>query len=291
MRARPFLKWAGGKAAYVDTIAAALPKKIDIYYEPFLGGGAVFFHLANTQRFRHAFLSDACGDLIDTYQAIKETFGKARGVDSWLATFERRYMKKADRSLGHAEAFYMECRERSNETMEPAQKAATFIFLNKTCFNGLYRVNRKGKFNVSFGKNASPKIYDKEELRAVAKALKKADLFRLDFKDAVDLAEKGDAIYLDPPYFPRKKESFTGYSPEQFAKREHIRLFRAWADAAARGAVLVQTNSDVPQIRKLYESYRVLNMQQRRSISAKPVGRLKLNDLLIVSGGVHHGSG
>lgn len=285
--AKPFVKWAGGKNSHVEVIAAMLPAKCDTYYEPFVGGGAVFFHLASQSRFRHAVLSDSCRPLIEAYEAIKRTCGKKHGVDYWLRRYATTYSKSVDRSLEHAERFFLNCRNADKSNLSLAERGALFIFLNKTCFNGLYRVNRAGQFNVSFGKNVSPRIYDAENLERVSKALQHVDLYHLDFADALDLGEAGDAIYLDPPYYPRKKESFTGYSVSHFSPRDHVRLRRAWRAAAARGVHLVQTNSDVAQIRKLYEGYPVYSMKQRRSISAKPAGRRVLNDLLIATGEGH----
>jgi len=289
MIAKPFVKWAGGKGAYAKTVSAVLPKEMDIFYEPFVGGGAVFFHLAEQGgRFRHAVLSDSCKDLIQTYTAIRDHVSDVVGR---LRCYAEQYRQIVQRSMRHAEEFYLSCRSARPNKLSPEERAARFIFLNKTCFNGLYRVNQDGEFNVSFGKNSNPKIYTELELEKAAWALQRAELYTMDFADALDLAEEGDAAYLDPPYFQKKKNSFVSYSPEKFTRHDHARLCRTFESLAGRGVAVAETNADAPAIRKAYAEYRIINANMRRSISATPMGRIRTNDLLILANcRVHHGT-
>ena len=190
---QPVLKWAGGKRRLVPDILAALPERIDTYYEPFLGGGAVFFALAAARRFRRAVLSDQNPDLVCVYEASRDD---VVGVIDALS------------GMRHSEAEYY--RVRSSRPRAAARRAARIIYLNKTGYNGLYRVNRSGHFNVPFGRYVRPKICDADNLRAVAGALQGVEVLVSDFEAVVAGARNGDAVYFDPPYVPiSETASFT----------------------------------------------------------------------------------
>lgn len=265
---QPVLKWAGGKRRLVPDILAALPQRIDTYYEPFLGGGAVFFALAVEGRFRRAVLSDQNPDLVSVYEAIRDD---VEGVIDVLSV------------MRHSEAEYY--RVRSSRPRTRTRRAARIIYLNKTGYNGLYRVNRSGTFNVPFGRYARPKICDPDNLRAVSRALEGVDVRVVDFEGAVAGARAGDAVYFDPPYVPVSLTSnFTSYHNEPFGSEEHRRLARLFADLAERRIAVVLSNSDTPETRELYRPFECQLVRVRRSINSNARARGPVSELLVRAG-------
>lgn len=229
--AMPFVKWAGGKRALIPDIAKHFPQRIDTYWEPFVGGGAVFFTMAN--RIDRAVLSDRNEELVITYQVVKE---KVEDLIEALRIHAQ----------GHKNDQYYS-RVRSQEPSSALEIAARFIYLNKTCYNGLYRVNKSGKFNVPKGRYKNPDICNTERLRAANQVLQKATIRLGDFEKVVAPGSE-DFVYCDPPY----DECFTGYQPEGFTPEDQERLRNAvnsWLDL---GANVMLSNSDTPLIRKLY---------------------------------------
>jgi len=239
---RPILKWAGGKSRLVPLILSRLPPQIETYVEPFVGGAAVFFALAAEKRFKRAVLGDKNRELIDVYKGVK---ADVDGVIALLTDYARR----------HDEDTYYATRELDPDALDLAQRAARLIYLNKTGYNGLYRVNRQGRFNVPFGRYDNPKICNEPRLRAASEVLRArgVSIKVADFEALSAQVEPGDAVYFDPPYVPlTKTASFTGYHSEVFGAEEHRRLAEVFSRLTARGVGAVLSNSGGKETRKLY---------------------------------------
>ncbi len=266
--AQPFLKWAGSKRYLLPEILPRLPAKINTYYEPFVGGGAVFFALANEGRFKRAVLTDINEDLIDTYVSI------ANEVD---AVIER--LKEHVYTSTHYYAV-----RASVPRSEPA-KAARMIYLNRTCFNGLYRVNKSGQFNVPFGRYTNPTICDEENLRAVSTVLKKViDFSSCDFQYFGEEARRGDVVYYDPPYWPVSVTSnFTAYGKDGFGPGDQIRLRDIAKRLVDRGVHVLLSNSDTPFVWQLYDRhpFKIEKVRAPRRINSKGGKRGDVGELLI----------
>lgn len=264
-RAYPFLKWAGGKRALVPEIARLLPPDFSRYCEPFLGGGAVFFALDS--RIRTALLSDVNAELVLTYRAVQtET--------SALIARLKAHARKHRQSKNH---YYRARAQHSHK--EPVDAAARFIYLNKTCFNGLYRVNKAGLFNVPKGSYKNPAICDEDNLHAASSVLAKA---RLRFGDFAKLkGAVGDFIYCDPPY----DGAFTSYDAAGFGPDEQRRLRDAVEKWRADGAAVMVSNSDTPLIRQLYRGkrFKLHPVKAPRNINCKSTGRKPAAELIITS--------
>jgi DNA adenine methylase len=272
-RCRPILKWAGGKARLVPSILPLLPARIETYYEPFVGGAAVFFALASERRFRRAVLSDLNAELADVYRGVKKD---VEAVIALLQNYRRRH--DADN--------YYRTREVDPQSIDLVQRAARFIYLNKTGYNGLYRVNRSGQFNVPFGSYVNPAICDEERLRGAASALRARGI-RIevgDFARVTERAQPGDAVYFDPPYFPRSTTAnFTSYHSQAFDRDAHERLARALDELTGRGVRAVLSHSDTRFTRQLYDQRRfdVQKVLVTRPINSKPSARGKVGELLV----------
>jgi DNA adenine methylase len=265
---RPFLKWAGGKSQLLAPVLERLPKAIATYYEPFVGGGAVFFALATRKRFTNAVLSDSNEDLINVYRALRDD---ADAVIRILASYE------------YAEAEYY--RVRAAQPTTAAARAARIIYLNKTGYNGLYRVNRSGQFNVPFGRYTNPTICDEPNLKAVAEVLQSVKLEVSDFERACAPARPGDAVYFDPPYLPvSKTASFTAYDRGGFNFKEHQRLAQTYAELARRGVHVVLSNSDTPETRALFASFDVATVHASRHINSNATRRGAITEILVSRG-------
>ncbi len=290
--ALPFLKWAGGKRQILPAILERIPAEFNTYYEPFLGGGAVFFAVAASRAFRRAVLCDRNRDLIDAYLGVRDELPR---VIRRLDALRRR----------HSEAQYYRIRARDPSRLSPAARAARIIYLNRTCYNGLYRVNRSGRFNVPFGRYKNPKILDAENLRAVSRVLQERQRLSLgtvedaprrkartlgvsirvlDFEDAVARAKPGDVIYFDPPYVPvSRTASFTAYHHEEFGIDEQMRLAKLMRELRDRGVYALLSNADVPEARKLYEDLPSVSVKARRAINSRPDQRGNVSELLVCS--------
>ena len=272
--ARPFLKWAGGKAKLAPLVAERAPERIRRYHEPFLGGGAIFFALREAGRIDAAALADGNTELIETWRAVRDD------VDGVIATLEplaARYL----RTDWMKRAFvYSDIRDQRPRL--PARKAARLLFLNKTCFNGLYRVNRKGRFNVPHGRYEQPAILDAERLRDASRALAGAELRAEDFERACARAEPGDFVYLDPPYQPLSATSaFTQYTGADFGFADQQRLRAAFDALTERGVPALLSNSAHPDIEELYRGYAIERVPMGRSINSNGAGRKPIDELLV----------
>lgn len=266
MTPRPFLKWAGGKSQLLGGLRAKVPASFGRYFEPFLGGGALFFALRPSR----GVLSDVNREIIDCYTAVRDD---VTGLVAALR--DHRYESK----------HYYAVRDTDPAKLSLLERAARTIFLNKTGFNGLYRVNRAGKFNVPFGRYAKPAICDEDNLRACSAALANVELVAGDFETAASRAAAGDFVYFDPPYVPLSRTAaFTAYAPGGFDLGAQARLAAFFGKLADRGVALLLSNSDVPEIRKLYARYRIDTIEASRVINCKATRRGPVNELL-----VHHG--
>lgn len=260
MNPRPFVKWAGGKRQLMPEILKYAPADFNAYYEPFVGGGAVFFKIAAGHL---AYLSDANRELIATYRAIRD---EVKSVIRLLSTY--RYEK----------SFFMRVRESRPESEH--EIAARFIYLNRTCFNGLYRVNKLGEFNVPFGRYKDPLICDTENLLACSQALQKATIQYSDFGRTNP--SRGDFVYLDPPYVPVSgTANFTSYTSAKFDDEDQVRLRNLAYGMKARGVHVLLSNADVPRVRELYKDFEIISVSARRSVNSKPGSRGAVGEVLI----------
>lgn len=269
----PFVKWAGGKKGLVGEIAERIPRQRSYrrYLEPFVGAGAMYFWIRRSFPEIRCIIGDSNDELINAYQAIRDC------VEEVLAKLETHTMM-------HGEAHFYAVRR--SEPHSPAERAARFIYLNRTCYNGLYRVNRKGRFNVPMGRYANPKIADRENLLAVAAALESTDVRCCDFEGITAECAHGDLVYLDPPYDPLSATSnFTSYTREKFQRSEQERLAEAFAAMASRGATVILSNSDTELVRDLYTRLTprpvIEEVEVPRSINSKARSRGKIKELLI----------
>ncbi|HVY36925.1 MAG TPA: DNA adenine methylase [Polyangia bacterium] len=268
---RPFLKWAGGKRQLLPRILALVPPRIGTYVEPFLGGGALFFALAAERRFRRAVLGDVNAELINCYSAVRDDVA---GVIAKLAR------------MRNTPTTYYKIRAQRPDALDPVARAARVIYLNRCGYNGLYRVNSDGNFNVPFGRYARPRICDPDGLRAASQALAGVELVCGDF-NAV-LSGRGrrrlgadDFVYLDPPYVPiSKTASFTGYAGG-FSMADQERLAQQLRRLSDKGIAAVLSNSDCADTRRLYEGLPSASLPARRAINSVASRRGPVAELLV----------
>jgi DNA adenine methylase len=257
--ASPFIKWAGGKTQLLTAFESLYPPadKVERFIEPFLGGGSVFFHVRRFLKPRRAMLFDRNPDLITTYRAIKDD--PATVIDLLLALKAK-----------HSEAHYYKVRAQDASTLTETQQAARFIYLNKTCYNGLYRVNSRNQFNVPMGRYVRPTIVDPANIQSVAKSLAGVHLGHKAFPHVKRVARSGDFVYFDPPYDPvSASASFTAYTTHSFTSDDQAELARTYEELDQRGCLLMLSNSDTPLIRKLYSKFRIHRVPARRSINTR----------------------
>ena len=268
---RPFLKWAGGKTQLVDELTRRLPANFGAYHEPFIGGGALFFALYRAGRIRRAILSDLNAELIDTYTAIRDCVVQ---VIQRLARFP------------HAKDFYYQLRSQNPAELDLPARAARMIYLNKTGYNGLYRVNRRGEFNVPFGSYKSPQYCDKENLHAVSQALRQVEIVCAPFDATQTRARAGDLVYFDPPYAPLSPTSnFTAYHAKGFSPKDQEKLRDVCVELTKRKISIVLSNSNAKFIRALYASspFVIGEVQANRAINCRGAQRGKLTELIVTN--------
>lgn len=255
--ARPILKWAGGKQQLLADLRQRLPATYGRYIEPFFGGGALFFALAPER----AVIADANPELVNLYRQVA---ARVEEVIAALAPLEVA-----------EEAFYAE-RARRFEDLEPVRAAARTLYLNKTCYNGLYRVNRSGAFNVPFGRHASPpRVCDPDRLRAAARLLAGAEILCGDYRDVLErTARAGDFVFLDPPYLPvGRTADFKRYTAAQFGEADHEAMAPVVEDLARRGCHVVLTNANHPRLHALYAGHDIAVVATRRHVNSRADGR------------------
>ena len=248
-------------------ICERLPAQMQTYYEPFAGSAAVFFRLAAEGRFKKAVISDKNPELVQLYRTVQKD---VEGLITALKT------------LTHSKDDYYAIRAWKPTELEPSLRAARLIYLNRAGYNGLYRVNRSGQFNVPFGSYKNPKICDEDRLRSAAKALKKAKILHADFEKAIEGAEAGDAIYFDPPYVPMSKTaSFTAYHSDPFLELEQNRLGVLLKSLAKKKIPFLLSNSDTAETRELYQGHLIESIQVSRPINSRATGRGAVSELLV----------
>lgn len=264
---RPILKWVGGKTQLLDQMRPLLPSTWTRYFEPFVGGAALFFDLRSQRKKTPTFLSDVNAELIDCYTAVRDD------VDAVIeALGEHVY---------DSDHFYAVRAWRPAE-LSLARRAARTIFLNKSGYNGLYRVNRSGQFNVPFGRYTKPLLCDVDNLRACARALAGVTITHADYAAVTKRAKKGDFVYFDPPYVPVSATSdFTAYIPGGFGEEEQAALASVFAKLAARGVHVMLSNSDTPLVRKLYAKFDIQVVYASRSVNSNAARRGKLEEVVV----------
>lgn len=265
--AKPILKWAGGKNALIKQVAPHFPQPdaYHRYFEPFVGGGAVFFHLHPA----HSYLFDLNADLIELYTLVRDDVESV--IDALTPHINER-------------DYFNEIRALDPVTLTPAGRAARFIFLNRTCYNGLYRVNSRGQFNVPFGKYKNPNIRDADGLRIASNALKRVHLEVADFETSLANCTKGDFIYFDPPYAPLSAtSSFISYTKVGFDAADQKRLADLYRALDDRGCLLMLSNSSAPLVYELYDGFAIHEISARRAINSKADGRGLITELLVTN--------
>ncbi len=267
--ALPFLKWAGGKGRLLRQYASLFPATFRNYFEPFLGGGAVYFHLSQNREFQKAFISDYNPELTNCYKMVQKEPKKLLALLSKM---------RNDKHL-----FYKE-RARDVSQLTDLERAARLIYLNRTCFNGLYRVNSQGQFNVPFGRYKNPRIADAGNLMAASAVLQNAAIHTGSFEGLVSKAKRGDFVYFDPPYQPvSRTASFTSYTKNSFNLADQARLARLAAHLHERGVLVMVSNSDTEEIRDLYKSFDLTIVKAARAINCRADGRGVVNELVLRS--------
>lgn len=274
---KPFVKWVGGKRQLLEQfkIMNLYPPEgfnplIGRYFEPFVGGGAVFFDLLP----KKAFLSDLNTELVIAYNVIKSD------VESLIDSLKTHKNEKE---------YFLKIRAKKVEDLNDIEIASRFIYLNRTCFNGLHRVNSKGSFNVPFAGNKNPLICDEINLRRVAESLKYVEIKNQDYKKALKKAKKGDFIYFDPPYYPlTKTSSFTSYTKEIFLDKEQVELRDVFVELTNRGCFVMLSNSDTSFINKIYSEVgdkriKINKVYAGRAVNSNASGRGKITELLITN--------
>ena len=289
---KPFVKWAGGKTALLDELGKMLPQDgervFKKYCEPMVGGGALLFYVLSKYDFEEIYISDINAELINAYNVIKNN------VSELIERLEEMQMFFSSADESKKKTFYYDMRSKFNTTElsgeKAAEKAAYLIFLNKTCFNGLYRVNSKGHYNVPMGSYKNPGICDAENLRNIHTALQNVIIRHGDYSMSEKFIDKNTFVYIDPPYRPICKTSFTSYNGCSFDDGDQIRLARFVDKINRTGAKIVLSNSDPKNKDKedvffdeLYKDYEIKRVSAATMINSKADGRGKINELLITN--------
>lgn len=273
--ARPFLKWAGGKTQLLPALLARIPAQFGRYHEPFVGSAALFWELRNQGRIQHgAVLSDVNPQLIEVYRAVRDE------IDDLIMALQMHDQRKTDRD------YYYEVRNWDRQPdwaqRSPVDRAARMIFLNKTCYNGLHRVNRRGYFNVPFGRYNNPTVCDAPNLRAAHQALQGVELLVEDFHGVCPRAQAGDLVYFDPPYVPiSPTASFTAYSQHVFGVSEQRALAQVFSELTDRRCHVLLSNSSTPLIYELYARFSIETIPARRAINSKATSRGVIHEVLV----------
>lgn len=272
--AKPFLKWVGGKQQLLSQFKALFPKEIKRYFEPFVGGGAVYFYLhRNNMLPDEACLYDNNKELVNTYKVVRDDLDN---LIECLATHK----------LNHSKEYYYKIRDLDRSTVELSniEKAARTIYLNKTGFNGLFRVNSKGYFNVPIGSYKNPQILNEDLLRAASKALQNTIIEVKDFREASKLGRKGDFFYFDPPYDPvSKTANFTNYTANAFLSEDQVDLANAYKMLTNRGCYCMLSNSYTPFILKLYSDFQIREVIANRAVNSKGNARGGIKEVVVLN--------
>ena len=291
-RAKPFLKWAGGKGQLIDAFDNMFPQelingKIKTYIEPFVGGGAVLFHILQNYKIEKAYINDINKELINCYRCIK---ADVEEVIKPLSILENEYLSSEDKAK-----YFYNVRERYNQIHLNGhydyEKCADFIFLNHTCFNGLYRVNKEGKFNVPHGKYKNPLICDKENLRLCSQLLQKVEISFGDYRQALSNADKDSFVYFDPPYRPLiENNSFISYDKSGFDDNDQIELSQNYKKLDRQNCLLMLSNSDPKNTNEndnffddLYKGFNIERVYAKRMINCQASKRGNITEIVVMN--------
>lgn len=262
---QPFLKWAGGKTQLLDELLKRMPKDYNVYFEPFIGGGALYFAVSP----KVAVIADINDDLVNAYNIVRD---------------QPEELIEALKSYVNDKDFFYEVRAQDSYSLAPLERAARLIYLNRTCFNGLYRVNRSGQFNVPFAGYKNPNIVQAERLLSASNTLSDTKVFNASFEKVLIDAKAGDFIYLDPPYYPKDVYSdFKRYNKEQFYKNDHERLAELYNELSDRGCYVMLSNSDTPFTRELYKRWRVDTVYAKRMINSDSSKRGAVTEIIVTN--------
>jgi len=273
---RPFVKWAGGKRQLVEELKHSAPPGYKRFIEPFIGGGALFFALKP----KNAYISDINEELINIYQVVRDD---VEALINGLKTHEQRYLK------GNAQEYFYTVRNADRQAeyagWNKTEKAARLIFLNKTCFNGLFRMNSRKQFNTPFGFYANPAIVDEPNLRSCSKVLEKTEIAAAGFEHVVEISRKGDFVYLDPPYAPLSATaSFTAYNGEEFSLNMQKKLRDVCNQLDGKGVRWMLSNSHTDFVLDLYKDrYHIRKVEAARAINCKAERRGKVPEVIVTN--------
>ena len=274
LKGKPFVKWAGGKRQIMEELKKCVPNEFNAYYEPFVGGGALFFELAP----KKAFLNDYNKELINVFECIKED-----------DKFEKMIKELNHHETLHSEEHYYEVRnidrnKKKYDRLADYKKAARTIYLNKACFNGLYRVNSNNEFNVPFGKKAKVNTYEDQNLGIIHGILNLNDieLSSVDFEEAVKNAKKGDIVYFDPPY-DSDTATFNSYTEDGFGKEEQVRLSEVFKRLDKKGCLVMLSNHNTKLINELYKDFNINVIHAKRNINSDGKKRGKVEEVIITN--------
>ena len=279
IKGKPFVKWAGGKRQIIDILKKYVPDEFNTYYEPFVGGGALLFELSP----KKAVINDSNKELMNVYECIKDA-----------KKFELMCRELNHHETEHSEEYYYQIRnldrdKKKYQKIIDYKRAARTIYLNKACFNGLYRVNRKGYYNVPFGKHSKPTICDTDNLLKISETLQNVTMRSCDYHDVLNFADENTFVYIDPPYRPLNATSgFTSYTEDQFNDQNQIELADVYQKLTAMGAKVMLSNSDPHNVDEndnffddLYADFTILRVDATRVINSKASSRGKIKELLI----------
>lgn len=274
---KPFVKWAGGKTQLLSKIKENLPEVIDNYYEPFVGGGAVLFNILKHKNVQYSYINDLNSELINLYTVVQSN------VEDLIEDLKEHENSKE---------YYVEVRKLDRDPevysqLNDVQRASRFLFLNKTCFNGLYRVNKQGHFNTPFGDYKNPCICDVKNLQECSLYLKNVNLYNVSYIDFIfkiysNEDSDNDFFYFDPPYLPLTKTSnFTSYTSDGFGIEDHKKLKEVCDYLHGLGVKFLMSNSSCDEIRDLYKNYKVMELSAKRNINSSGDKRGNVTELLI----------
>lgn len=269
---KPFAKWVGGKGQLLTQLLSRVPETFGTYHEPMVGGGALFFGLASEMLVKKATLNDLNADLVNVYRVVRENVGALISRLENIASDPKANTRK----------FFERIRADDPTQMDDVGAATRFIYLNRTCFNGLYRVNKKGQFNAPFGDYKNPKICNRENLIDCAHALQEADITCESFHHILERVEGGDFVYFDPPYVPVSETAdFVSFTKDGFDNADHQILANVFAELANRDVYVMLSNSDTPFTRELYKDFYIDTVRARRSINSDGNKRGRVNEIIV----------
>jgi len=274
IKGKPFVKWAGGKRQIIDKLKKLIPDEFNTYYEPFIGGGALFFEISP----KTAIINDSNKELMNVYEILRDE-KKFEKMCRLLNKYERK----------HSEKFYYEIRnidrnKKKFNKLKDFKRAARTIYLNKACFNGLYRVNSKNEFNVPFGKKTKVNTYEGNNLTIINDYLKSNDIIlsNIDFEESVNTAKKGDFIYFDPPY-DSDTSTFNSYTEDGFGKDEQRRLAKVYKELDKKGCYIMLSNHNTSLVQELYKDYNIHIIEAKRNINSNGKKRGKVEEVIITN--------